>query len=122
MAHVLVVDDNESLRELYEMELRDEGHEITLAEDGYKALQCMADCRPDLILLDVAMPKMDGLQCMREIRNKHEAVPIILHTAFAHFEKDPLTYSANAYVVKSGDLTELKARIRELLNVFNASV
>jgi DNA-binding response OmpR family regulator len=121
MANLLVAEDNESLRELYEMELRDEGYNVSLARDGFQALKCIHNHRPDLIVLDIAMPKMGGIQCMREIRKKCPTIPIILHTAFVHFKDDSQTWSVNAYVVKSGDLTELKERIRELLNVFSAS-
>jgi len=121
MAHLLVVEDNENLRELYELELKEDGYAVSLASDGMEALEIVHQNKPDLIVLDIAMPKMDGIQCMREILSEHMVIPVILHTAFAQYKDNYLTWPANAYIVKSGDLTELKAKIRELLTVFSGS-
>jgi len=120
MANVLIVEDNENLRELYKMELSDEGYDVTLAVDGADALETVGKHKPDLIVLDIAMPNMDGIQCMRELLSAHKIIPVILHTAFAQYKDNYLTWPANAYVVKSGDLSELKEKIRELLAVFGA--
>jgi DNA-binding response OmpR family regulator len=121
MASILIVDDNENLRDLYEMELQEDGYEVTLASDGDDALKKVRLKKPDLIVLDIAMPNMDGIQCMRELLAEHKIIPVILHTAFAQYKDNYLTWPANAYIVKSGDLTELKDKIRELLDVFGAS-
>src|SRR5882724_2632727 len=121
MAHLLVVEDNENLRELYELELKEDGYSVSLASDGLEALEIVHQNKPDLIVLDIAMPKMDGIQCMRELLSEHMVIPVILHTAFAQYKDNYLTWPANAYIVKSGDLTELKAKIRELLTVFSGS-
>jgi DNA-binding response OmpR family regulator len=121
MAHLLIVEDNENLRELYELELKEDGYQVSLAEDGEQALESVRRSRPDLIVLDIAMPKMDGIQCMRELLAEQKIIPVILHTAFAQYKDNYLTWPANAYVVKSGDLTELKEKIQELLEVFSAA-
>ena len=119
MAYLLIVEDNENLRELYEIELKEDGYEVSLAEDGVQALESVRKRKPDLIVLDIAMPNMDGIQCMRELLAEHKIIPVILHTAFAQYKENYLTWPANAYVVKSGDLTELKEKIRERLAVFS---
>jgi DNA-binding response OmpR family regulator len=119
MAHLLIVEDNENLRELYEIELKEDGYQVSLAEDGVQALDAVRRDKPDLIVLDIAMPNMDGIQCMRELLAEHKIIPVILHTAFAQYKDNYLTWPANAYVVKSGDLTELKEKIEELLAIFS---
>ena len=119
MANLLVVDDNEYISELYAQELTDEGHSVSLAGSGFQALEHLKAQHPDLIVLDIAMPDMDGIETMRRIQAIDRVIPVILNTAFATYQDEYATWPANAYVIKSGDLTELKTRIRELLDVFS---
>src|SRR5438477_7691407 len=118
MACILVVEDNENLRELYEQELTEEGYTVLLAASGDEALQLLSGRRPDLIVMDIAMPGKDGIQTMHEILALHRVVPIILNTAFPQYRDHYESWPANAYLVKSGDLTELKAKIQEMLELF----
>ena len=115
MTHLLVVDDEEDLARLYEEELTDDGYEVTLASSGRAALQFIEDKRPDLIILDISMPDMDGIEALGKIIGKDKTIPVIFNTAYPTYKDDFMTWSADAYVVKSGDLTELKQRIREVL-------
>ncbi len=115
MTHLLVVDDEEDLARLYEEELTDDGYEVTLASSGRAALQFIEDKRPDLIILDISMPDMDGIEALGKIIGKDKTIPVIFNTAYPTYKDDFMTWSADAYVVKSGDLTELKERIREVL-------
>ena len=119
MPNLLVVDDNENLRMLYKEELTEEGYSVAVAENGKTALDAIETHHPDLIILDISMPGMDGVQTMHEILHRHRIIPIILNTAFPQYRDDYSTWPANAYVVKSGDLTELKAKIQEQLKLFN---
>lgn len=116
---LLIVEDNDNLRALYREELSEEGYSVTVAENGVAALGMMDACQPDLVVLDISMPEMDGVQAMHEILHKHRVIPIILNTAFPQYRDAYSTWPANAYVVKSGDLTELKAKIQEQLKLFN---
>lgn len=115
MKKVLVVDDEEYIRELYRDELEDEGYEVELAEDGYDALSKMGTFHPDLVTLDVKMPGLDGIEVLRRIREKDESIPVLLLTAFGEFRQDFNTWASDAYIVKSHDTSELKMTVRKLL-------
>ena len=115
MAKLLVVDDDKNLRLLYEQELEEDGHEIVLASSGPEALEYLKNNRPDLIILDISMPGMDGIEALGKILAKDKTMPVILNTAYSTYKDNFMTWSADAYVVKSGDLTELKAKIKDVL-------
>jgi DNA-binding response OmpR family regulator len=115
MAKLLVVDDDRNLRLLYEQELADEGYEVVLASSGREALDFLKNSRPDLIILDISMPGMDGIEALGKILAKDKTMPVILNTAYSTYKDNFMTWSADAYVVKSGDLTELKAKIKDVL-------
>jgi CheY-like chemotaxis protein len=112
---VLVVEDQEALRVLYQDELKAEGYEVLLATNGKEAIQQLEKGKPDLVVLDIVMPVMDGMEALGRILGKNKTIPIILHTSYAHYKEDFMSWAADAYVVKSSDLTELKEKIRELL-------
>jgi len=115
MAKLLVVDDDKNLRLLYEQELAEDGHEVTLAGSGMEALDYLKTSRPDLIILDISMPGMDGIEALGKILAKDKTMPVILNTAYSTYKDNFMTWSADAYVVKSGDLTELKSTIKDVL-------
>ena len=115
MKKILVVDDEESIRELYRAELSDEGYEVDLAADGREALRRLDAFRPDLVTLDIKMPGIDGIEVLRRIREKNTTIPVILVSAFGEFKQDFNTWASDAYIVKSHDPTELKETIRKLL-------
>ncbi len=115
MKKILVVDDEESIRELYRAELMDEGYEVDLAADGHQAIRRLEKFRPDLVTLDVKMPGIDGIETLRRIREKNVTIPVILVTAFGEFKQDFNTWASDAYIVKSHDTTELKETVRNLL-------
>lgn len=123
MAQILVVEDDVNQRELYEQELRDEGYEVMLAENAERALELLKATRPDLVVLDICMPGMDGIELLNLILAKDRLMPVVINSAYSQFRDNYRTWPANAYVVKSGDLTELKGKIAELLSMFkHASV
>jgi len=115
MKKVLVVDDEESIRELYRADLTDEGYEVGLAADGRQALLLLDSFRPDLVTLDIKLPDIDGIEVLRRIRVKNATVPVVLLTAFGEFRQDFNTWASDAYIVKSHDTTELKETVRRLL-------
>jgi len=115
MKKILVVDDEENIRELYRIELAEEGYEVELAEDGLAALRKLDSFRPDLVTLDVKMPGIDGLEVLRRIREKDASLPVLLLTAFGEFRQDFNTWPADAYIVKSHDTAELISTARKLL-------
>lgn len=119
MARILVVDDDMAQRTLYEQELADEGYEVVLAEDALQAMEYLKTQQADLIVLDICMPGIDGIDLLWRVLAKDRTTPIVLNTAYSQYRDNYLTWPANAYVVKSGDLSELKAKIREQLEIFH---
>ncbi len=115
MKKILVVDDEEALRMLYEEELKREGYEVLTACDGKEALSLLEKAKPDLIVLDIKMPVMDGMEALGPVLGKNREVSIILHTSYPEFRGDFKSWAADAYITKSPDLTELKSKVRELL-------
>lgn len=117
---VLIVEDDVNQRELYEEELSDEGYEIITAGDGREALQVAQDQTPDLVVMDVNMPKLDGLDTLSRLLEIDRRVPVIIHTAYASYRDSFASWSADAYIVKNSDLTELKDTVKRLLAARNA--
>ncbi len=112
---VLIVEDEENLRLLYEEELKAEGYEILLAKNGKEAITQLEEEKPDLIILDIVMPVMDGMEALNRILRKDRKIPIILNSSYSAYRDDFMSWAADAYVTKSADLTELKNKVRELL-------
>ncbi len=115
MTTILLVEDDKNQRLLYEQELRLEGHEITTAIDGKDAIKKVQEQRPDLIVMDLSMPKMGGIEAMGMIISKHKGIPIIINTAYGNYKDNYMSWIADDCIVKSSDLTELKNKIKELL-------
>ena len=121
MATVLIVDDDAALRMLYEEELSNEGWEVTLASSGEEAVQNIAKKRPDIIVLDIRMEGLDGLETLQKIMTSDKSIPVILNTAYSSYQDDFRTWAADAYIVKSSDLSELKITVRKILEEKGAS-
>ena len=109
---ILVVDDEKSISKIIAYNLKKEGYEVLCADDGEMGLQLALSEKPDLILLDIMMPKMDGYEVCRKIREQSN-VPIIMLTARAD-EVDKvngLEIGADDYVIKPFSPKELEARV-----------
>lgn len=115
MKALLVVDDDQSCRKLYESEFADEGYSVVGASSGEEALQMLARSEFDLVILDVKMPGMGGLETLSEIMKAKRSLPVVINSAYSTFKTDFTTWSAEAYVVKSSNLTELKRTVRSVL-------
>ncbi len=112
---ILVVDDEENIRKLYQMELMDEGYNVILAADGQEALQKVERENPDLVILDIRMPKADGIEFLDKFTQMGKKLPIIINSAYTDYRMDITTWAAEAYMVKSSDLSDLKAEVKKLL-------
>jgi len=112
---ILVVEDEEGLILFYEEELKAEGYEVFTARNGKEAIQKLEEDKPDLIILDIVMPVMDGIEALGRIVGKERKIPIILNTSYPGYREDFMSWAADAYVTKSIDLGELKEKIKELL-------
>jgi DNA-binding response OmpR family regulator len=112
---ILVVENEEALRFLYEEELTRERYEVLTAGSGKEAIKKWEEGVPNLIVLDIVMPVMDGIEVIGRILGKGKTIPIILHTSHPEYRGDFRSWGADAFVMKSYDLTELKATIKRLL-------
>ena len=115
MATILVVEDDKNQRLLYEQELKLEGYEVVTASDGKDALEKIQEQLPDLIIMDINMPKMDGIETMGKILGKNRDIPVIINTAYSNYKDNFMSWAADAYIVKSSDLSELKNTVKEVL-------
>jgi two-component system, response regulator, stage 0 sporulation protein F len=115
MQTILFADDEVSLLTLYAEEFSDEGYNVILAKNGKEAVEKFRKEKPDLLVMDINMPVMDGIECMHVILGMSRQTPIILNSAFPQHKNEYLTWGAEAFVVKSSDLTELKEKVKEVL-------
>jgi two-component system, response regulator, stage 0 sporulation protein F len=117
MSVILLVDDDKNLRRLYKAELEAEGYQVILAENGRQALELAEAKSPDLVIMDIRMPEMDGLETMARMLQERRNVPVILNSAYSSFQDNFLTWAAEGYIIKSADLSPLKEKIRDTLRV-----
>ena len=113
---VLVVEDDAEIADVLRRTLRQEGHEVRSAGDGVEALQLAEDFVPDLVILDLGLPKLDGVEVCRRLRAESDA-PILILTARTQTDDrvEGLDSGADDYLVKPFERKELLARMRALL-------
>jgi CheY-like chemotaxis protein len=114
---ILLVDDEEHIRLLFKEELEEEGYFISLASNGFEALEMLKAGQFDLVVLDIKMPGMDGIQTLNEIKKLNKEQRVILCSAYGEFKQDFSSWVSDAYVVKSADTRELKDTIKNILGV-----
>src|SRR3954447_9682732 len=114
---ILVVDDEPAVRTSLERALSLEGYEVDLAAEGAAALDRLAAAPPDALILDVSMPRLDGLEVCRRMREAGDRTPVLMLTARDAIDDrvEGLDAGADDYLVKPFALKELKARLRALL-------
>lgn len=117
MAKLLIVEDEKNLRTLYKNEFTEEGYEVLVAEEGKEAVKIAERESPDLIIMDIRMPNMDGIEVMKKILEKNKDIPIIINSAYSSYMDNFMSWAAKAYVIKSSDLSELKSKVREYVGV-----
>ncbi|MEK3952213.1 MULTISPECIES: response regulator transcription factor [Psychrobacillus] len=120
---ILIVEDEEKIVRLLEIELEYEGYETGKALDGIEAFEMFLSQKWDLILLDIMLPGMSGIELLRRIRGKNSSVPIILLTAKDSIEDkvSGLDLGASDYITKPFRMEELLARIRAVLRMSQAT-
>jgi two-component system, OmpR family, response regulator ResD len=116
VAKILVVDDEPNIREVVGLYLRRDGHEVVSATDGEEALEAFGESEPDLVVLDLMLPKLSGLEVCRRMRAQRR-VPLIMLTARGEEEERVvgLSLGADDYVVKPFSPRELAARVAAVL-------
>ncbi len=112
---ILIVDDEPHLRLLYETELKRAGYQTLTASNAAQGLEVVQTMNPDLVILDIRMAGMDGIEALQHILDRDNRIPVILNTAFSSYRDNYLTWAADAYVTKSADVTELVETVRSVL-------
>ncbi len=116
MSTILIADDNPAIRLLCRRELEEEGYEVLTARDGLEAVTITDQFIPDVVVLDVIMSRLDGLEALSRITRKHPDVGVILFTAFDDVcVRDERAMAATACVAKGRNLAELKRVIANVL-------
>ena len=115
MTTILLVEDDKNQRLLYEQEVKHDGYEVVTESDGKEALGKVQEQLPDIVIMDINMPKMDGIEAMGRILSKNKKVPVVINTAYSNYKDSFMSWAADAYIVKSSDLSELKNTIKEIL-------
>jgi CheY-like chemotaxis protein len=112
MARVLVVDDSEDLQEALAMMLSDEGFVVCSALDGKRGLELTRELRPDVILLDMMMPEMDGLEFLSVLATQTSPPPVVAHSGFHHLRSEALRRGAYSFLAKPFSTTTLIGALR----------
>ncbi len=116
-AKVLVTDDEEDIREVVADRLTHWGYEVAEAEDGVECLEQLDTFAADLLVLDLRMPRMDGLTVLRTLRERGSHVPVLILSASSerNIAEDTMAEGAAAYMLKPFDPDALRAKVAELL-------
>ncbi|NLV17365.1 MAG: response regulator [Syntrophomonadaceae bacterium] len=114
---VLVVDDQKGIRRLLEELFTKEGYAVSLANDGRDCVEKVKLSVPDIILMDMKMPNMNGLEASREVIRYNASIPIIMMTAYGEMEvvQKALEAGVRKYVTKPFDIIELRNLVEEIL-------
>lgn len=115
MKKILLVDDDESIQLLYQEEFQEEGYEVIAALDGDTALRLFNESPPDLVVLDIQMPGLNGIEVLRQMKMLNAAIPVVISSAFQEYKQDLGAWACDEYVVKSSDMSDLKAAVRRLV-------
>ncbi len=113
---ILLVDDDPAQREMYKIRLERKGYRVRMAGSADDAVHALRQERPHVIVLDIAMPERDGLSALQEFLDMEPTLPVIIHTAYPAYADNFLAWAADAYVVKTSDLTNLIAAIENAVN------
>ena len=112
---ILLVDDEEGIQLLYREEFEEEGFEVATAYNGEEALEQFSQELPDLVILDINMPGMNGIEVLRRMKEINPNLPVILSSAYPEYKQDLSTWASEDYIVKSANMDELKNAVRKHL-------
>ena len=119
MAKILIVDDDEAIRLIYQAHLAKDGHTVETAVDGLEAMEKVAPFMPDLILLDINMPKMSGFEVAKRLKENPEtcAIPVFIMTSLKQDVNIKKAYDlgVDEYITKPTSIEHLKLRVNKFL-------
>jgi CheY-like chemotaxis protein len=112
---ILLVDDEAGIQMLYREEFEDAGYEVISAITGEEGLEKFRSELPDLVILDIQMPGMNGIETLRQMKMDNPDLPVILSSAYNEYKQDLGTWASDAYIVKSSNIDDLKNAVAKLL-------
>jgi len=115
MKKILLVDDEEGIQLLYREEFEEAGYEVSSAYNGEEALEKFQQNPPDLVVLDINMPGMSGIEVLRRMKELNPDLPVILSSAYQEYKQDFGSWASEEYIVKSANLDELKKAVKKHL-------
>ena len=115
MQTILIVEDEENLQILYQQELSELGYNVLTTDSGEEALSILTKEEVDLVVLDIRLKGMNGLEALEDMLLKNRNLKVVINSAFANYKDDFSSWLADAYVIKSSDLGELKTAVNALL-------
>lgn len=115
-SRILVVDDDDGIRALYLTELSRAGYDVAAADSGSAAVTLASKEQFAIIIMDIEMPDMSGIEALSHLRRICPETPVILNTAYSSYKLDFQSWLADAYVLKSSNLEPLKENIRKLID------
>ncbi len=115
MPRVLLIEDQDDQRNLYAECLTDAGFEAVPAGNALDGLKLFKEQKPDMVVLDIQMPGVDGIDALCRVLALDRNVPVIFYSAYPTFKGNFVTWAADAFVVKTGDPTELVHEVRRVL-------
>jgi len=116
---ILVADDEQEIRNLLDHFLKGQGYEVVLASDGNQALELAIEENPQLIILDIKMPGLDGLEVCKRLKEKEQTklIPVIVITGFEDNKMEALNIGADDFVNKPFDMAEISSRVKSALQI-----
>jgi len=112
---ILLVDDEQGIQLLYREEFEEDGYEVVSAYNGEEALEKFSQEPPDLVILDINMPGMNGIEVLRRMKEMNPNLPVILSSAYQEYKQDFGTWASEEYIVKSANMDDLKKAVRKHL-------
>lgn len=115
MRRILIIDGAANLRLLYQLEFELEGYEAVAVGSGKEVLEILAHEKIDAVVLDFLLPNSGGLQLIDDLLTRQRHLPIIINTGYAQLRQNFRCWGAEAFVVKSSDLTKLKSALAQVI-------
>lgn len=112
---ILLVDDEPNIHLLYRYEFAEEGYELLSAYTGKVGLRMFEEILPDLVILDIQLGDMNGIDILRRMKEARPEIPIILSSAFGEYKQDIACWASEDYIIKSSDLKHLKGAVARFI-------
>lgn len=112
---ILLIDDESNVRLLYKEELEDEGYIVYVAKDAKEGFEKFKKFNPDLVILDIKMPEISGIEALQKFKRLKGSIPVILLTAFGEYQYEFTTWAADEYIIKSSNMEKLKDTVKKYL-------